>query len=124
MGEDNQLIPADQGDYSLIPQNVPTAQAQQLTQQFYEWELRGRGWKCWDYPVILEPPFRPFLFHTLFQEPITDDGRTEHEVTRAIKAIGRFLFRKRAVAQVIQIPEEEPELIVKAIEHVIEKVSG
>jgi hypothetical protein len=43
----------------------PASPAEQLTAAFYEWEIRGRGWQVWPYPVALEPPFRPFLFpHT------------------------------------------------------------
>ncbi|HZR84230.1 MAG TPA: type IV secretion system DNA-binding domain-containing protein [Candidatus Binatia bacterium] len=36
---------------------------EQLTEQFYRWELRGRGWQIWDGAVELEPPFRPFVGH-------------------------------------------------------------
>ncbi|MCH7665240.1 MAG: type IV secretion system DNA-binding domain-containing protein [Acidobacteria bacterium] len=32
----------------------------ELTQAFYDWELRGRGWATHPYPVVLEPPYRPF----------------------------------------------------------------
>jgi predicted DNA-binding transcriptional regulator AlpA len=48
-----------------------------LTRQFYEWEMRGRGWQVWERPVALEPPFRPFFGHFLSvnQAPATDDGR-------------------------------------------------
>lgn len=49
--------------------------AERLTQQFYEWEIRGRGWQLHDHPVALEPPFRPFLFHALPLAPVVDDGR-------------------------------------------------
>ncbi len=31
-----------------------------ISEQFYSWEGRGRGWLLWDYPVELEPPFKPF----------------------------------------------------------------
>jgi hypothetical protein len=30
-----------------------------LSDWFYNWELRGRGWQNWTYAVDLEPPFRP-----------------------------------------------------------------
>src|SRR5437762_2902537 len=46
----------------------------QLTRQFYAWEKRGRGWKLWDYPIQLEPPFRPF-FRYLPAAPVFDDAR-------------------------------------------------
>lgn len=32
-----------------------------VTASFYAWETRGRGWMLADYPVSLEPPFRPFF---------------------------------------------------------------
>jgi predicted DNA-binding transcriptional regulator AlpA len=48
-----------------------------LTRQFYEWEVRGRGWQVWDRPVFLEPPFRPFFGHFIPGPPesAVDDGR-------------------------------------------------
>ena len=48
----------------------------QLLDQFYRWELRGRGWLLWDYPVLPEPPFRPFPGFAIepFEE---DDGRQQ-----------------------------------------------
>ena len=33
-----------------------------LTERFYDWELRGRGWQVWNYAVDIEPPFRPVSF--------------------------------------------------------------
>jgi hypothetical protein len=49
--------------------------AEQLTQQFYEWECRGRGWLLWDEPVDLEPPFRPIYYYLPRTPQLTDDGR-------------------------------------------------
>lgn len=51
------------------------AAAARLTSAFYSWEERGRGWQVWPYPVELEPPFRPFAFHSTQLEPVTDDAR-------------------------------------------------
>jgi hypothetical protein len=49
-----------------------------LTRQFYEWEVRGRGWRVWPRPVVLEPPFRPFFGHFLEgPNPVVDDGRKQ-----------------------------------------------
>ncbi len=47
-----------------MPTTTPTV-AELLTQQFYDWEIRGRGWTVYDAPVELEPPFRPFEGHQL-----------------------------------------------------------
>jgi hypothetical protein len=48
---------------------------EQLAEQFYSWELRGRGWQVWDEPVDLEPPFEPFFGHHLEPYDPPDDGR-------------------------------------------------
>ncbi len=49
--------------------------SEQLTEDFYKWEQRGRGWLLWDFPVRLEPPFIPFISSVFTREPIVDDGR-------------------------------------------------
>ena len=54
---------------------VAFAQVARLTGAFYAWEQRGRGWQVWPYPVVLEPPFRPFIFHAAPAGPIYDDAR-------------------------------------------------
>lgn len=51
------------------------------TRAFYEWELIGRGWISYDYPVALEPVFRPYLPHTRSPLPI-DDGRMPTALSR------------------------------------------
>lgn len=50
----------------------------ELTRAFYEWELRGRGWARYPYPVGLEPPFRPFPGHGgVDVARRVDDGRKQ-----------------------------------------------
>src|SRR5262249_31411360 len=66
-------------DESLIPRPAPTlTKLERLTEEFYAWERRGRGWNHWYFPVSIEPPFVPFLFHGQMEYPATavDDGRT------------------------------------------------
>ncbi len=46
-----------------------------LTNQFYSWELRGRGWLLYDEPIQLEPPFMPFIPYRPELKPFEDDGR-------------------------------------------------
>ncbi len=46
-----------------------------LIEQFYHWELRGRGWGLYPLPVSPEPPFRPFQGHYLEWMDRADDGR-------------------------------------------------
>src|SRR5947208_2088864 len=55
--------------------DFPESQNELLTEQFYAWEKRGRGWHLYPYPVTLEPPFRPFLFHFALSGPVYDDAR-------------------------------------------------
>ena len=46
-----------------------------LTNQFYEWEQRGRGWSVVGFPCDLEPPFVPFFGHFIERAEIIDDGK-------------------------------------------------
>jgi len=54
---------------------MPQTPSEAIAEQFYAWELRGRGWFLWDRPVEPEPPFIPFFGYTLPQQPVADDGR-------------------------------------------------
>ena len=53
---------------------MPFPLSVQLTEQFYAWEQRGRGWNVYDAPVRLEPPYQPFRFRYR-QTAFVDDGR-------------------------------------------------
>src|SRR5947209_8548956 len=71
-----------------------------LTEQFYAWELRGRGWQEFPGAVAPEPPFRPFPGYVL---PRTqDDG---HRPT----FLSRFLSPPRREAESPEVKEPEPE---------------
>jgi hypothetical protein len=48
---------------------------EQLSKQFYKWELRGRGWKIFDEPVYPEPPFQEYFRNFLPETPDMVDGR-------------------------------------------------
>ena len=48
--------------------------SESLTEYFYQWEERGRGWYLCVRPVRLEPPFTPFLPPTAVPKPLADDG--------------------------------------------------
>ncbi len=52
---------------------ISTATA--LTNQFYEWERRGRGWHIAPFPCDLEPEFVPFFGHFIEPGEIIDDGK-------------------------------------------------
>jgi Type IV secretion-system coupling protein DNA-binding domain len=79
-----------------------------LTKQFYEWELRGRGWQVWQEPVELEPPFRPFFGHFASAIGVADDARKP-------TIMSSFLDRLRGRQAIPSIDEikvetdEEPE---------------
>ncbi|MFI5161940.1 MAG: hypothetical protein ACHQHN_11720 [Sphingobacteriales bacterium] len=53
------------------------SQSQALSDQFYEWEKRGRGWYLANCPVDLEPAYEPFWSHYIECE-IIDDGKRPH----------------------------------------------
>ncbi|MBI3818856.1 MAG: type IV secretion system DNA-binding domain-containing protein [Planctomycetes bacterium] len=63
-------------------ERVPHTLAEALTHQFYDWEHRGRGWTVWESPVVLEPPFQPFVHFAPNVEPGYDDGRRAGVVER------------------------------------------
>ncbi|MGD0499064.1 MAG: type IV secretion system DNA-binding domain-containing protein [Bryobacteraceae bacterium] len=78
-----------------------------LTRQFYDWEIRGRGWQVFDRPVALEPPFRPFVGHYLpGAQPGIDDGRMP---TRLSSFFESLKPRADETAAALPAEEEEPE---------------
>ncbi|WP_367914603.1 type IV secretory system conjugative DNA transfer family protein [Leadbetterella sp. DM7] len=62
------------------------SQSQALTTQFYDWEIRGRGWMVTKEPIDLEPPFHPFFGHSV-ETPYIDDGKHETFFSRAIQKL-------------------------------------
>ncbi len=77
-----------------------------LTRQFYDWEIRGRGWRVWSQPVAIEPPFRPFLGHFISRGPAigTDDGRKHTHVTAFFDRL-----KPPAAPPPLPLDESEPE---------------
>lgn len=82
--------------------------ADQLTVPFYTWERCGRGWEVFPYPVVVEPPFRPFAFEAPAVVPGLDDARRP---TAASRFVDRLLGRAPSLEP--QLPERtndpEPE---------------
>lgn len=76
-----------------------------LAQEFYDWEVLGRGWQLWENPVALEPAYRPFIRHPPVPYP-GDDGR-DHTLFSGIIDGLRRLFAGRSPAP----PEAEDSLI-------------
>lgn len=64
------------------PSFIPSL-SEKLTEHFYQWEMRGRGWQLWPYPVDIEPPFVPFS-HILPAEKPTDDGRRPSDAPKHV----------------------------------------
>jgi predicted DNA-binding transcriptional regulator AlpA len=105
MPRDGELVPAGP--------TLPLTLEERLTMQFYEWERRGRGWQVWEYPVELEPPFRPFLFHYAMASAAVDDGRRPTVLSSLVEGI----FGKRPPPppvlpdpSIYEAPESTPEL--------------
>ena len=84
---------------------------EKLTEQFYVWELRGRGWQVFPSPVAIEPPFRSFDGHFLPYVPPVDDGRKQTYVSSFVDGLRRRLAPEQPTEDIAEIPivEEEPE---------------
>lgn len=65
--------------------------AQRLTERFYAWEVRGRGWQLFDGPVEPEPPFHPFFGHYAPAPNVADDGLRP----TLLQKIGRLIAGKQ-----------------------------
>ena len=76
---------------------------EQLTSQFYKWESRGRGWRVFEEPVQLEPPFQAFNGYVLPEASVVDDGR----VPTFLSSLYRKISQPPPPPAVIV--EEEPE---------------
>jgi len=79
-----------------------------LTEQFYSWERRGRGWQLSPCPVVLEPPFRPFWGHYVVSRPAADDARHPTFLSSLIE--GLFGAKSQSSDSPPVTFEEEPEL--------------
>jgi hypothetical protein len=80
----------------------------ELREQFYEWEVRGRGWTVWPERVHLEPPFRPFLGHYIAPRPVVDDGRRHTILSRLAASLKGEAVEESRTSALAPI-EEEPE---------------
>ncbi|HTR42518.1 MAG TPA: type IV secretion system DNA-binding domain-containing protein [Pseudomonadales bacterium] len=85
---------------------MPTAH-EQFSEQFHDWELRGRGWKIYGEPVQPEPPFVPFQRRYLPETPVADDGRRPTILSSLVQKLARKIALPAEPAAVE--PEEEPE---------------
>lgn len=44
-------------------------------EHFYNWEIKGRGYILFDYPIYIEPTYRPFYHSFVSNEAYIDDGK-------------------------------------------------
>src|ERR1017187_5680341 len=77
---------------------------EKLSDQFYQWELRGRGWQIFPEPVHPEPPFSPFYGHFLPDAPVIDDGRRPTFLSSLVEKLSG-----QSPPTPVPEPEEEPE---------------
>src|ERR1035437_11037650 len=82
---------------------------EQLTEQFRQWELRGRGWQVFPEPVLPEPPFVPFHGHYLPDAPPVDDRRKPTFLSSFVERLSNKLSTEKPPAPIEYEPEEEPE---------------
>ncbi len=66
---------------------------------FYDWELKGRGYLLFPYPVNLEPKYRDF-YHSYEQDEYVDDGK--------VPTLFEKLFSKKKPIVKEEIEEEKP----------------
>ena len=84
---------------------MPTAH-EQLSEQFYKWELRGRGWQVYDEPVHLEPPFVPFTIRRVPKTPPVDTGSRPSFLGSLVRGLGQKLATQPP-PQIESEPEED-----------------
>lgn len=82
-----------------------------ITDSFYAWEVRGRGWMLSGEPVSLEPPFRPLLLLPQFiPQGFTqlDDGKRPTWASRLIDGTKRLLLPAPRVEALEPFVEQPP----------------
>ena len=88
-----------------------------LSAQFYEWEMRGRGWRVWSEPVVVEPPFQRLSYSL----PVAvDDGRRPSLLGSLFRKLRGAEPAESATADVPQPTEAEPPPAPLSRESVVE----
>lgn len=85
---------------------MSTTLSERLTERFYDWEVRGRGWYVYDAPVTPEPPFKPFIGHyvDLVAPSAVDDGREHTRISALVETVSSWFKAKPPK------PEPSPEV--------------
>lgn len=84
----------------LVPAGV-----EERTLHWYSWEIAGRGWNAYPYPVALEPPFRPFVWYESPRREAIDDGRRHTWLSSLVEG-----FAKREEPTPEPLPQVEEEV--------------
>ena len=92
---------------------IPVTANEALTDQFYAWEKRGRGWQVSGYPVVLEPPFRPFIGHYLTPGRPFQDARRPSFFGGIVEALRGE--NSRAISEQVTPYEDAEEPEVEAV---------
>ena len=103
----------DGDDIAVRGQALPLTPEERLTAQFYEWERRGRGWLLWNYPVELEPPFRPFFYHYVEPGPTIDDARKPTFLSSLTDSIVGRKSAPAPPAPLVEGRESDPEPLLE-----------
>jgi hypothetical protein len=83
---------------------------EQLSDQFHQWEMRGRGWRVFDKPVYPEPPFVPFPGHYQPPAPPLDDGRKPTFLSSLVQNLSNRLSPQAppVAPEIEEAPEPTP----------------
>jgi len=85
---------------------------ERITQSFYAWETRGRGWTLADYPVSLEPPHRPFFvlpeIGATHKNEDFDDGKRPTLLSSLIDGMNGLLAPRVREEEVEPFEEQPP----------------
>lgn len=76
--------------------------SEKAIQNFYDWEIRGRGYLLYPYPVFIEPPFSRFYHSYVDSSQYVDDGKVP-------RFFERLFSKKTPVVQEESEEEEGPE---------------
>jgi len=87
-----------------------------ISEQFYRWEKRGRGWQIWPHSVSPEPPFSPFQGYRFPDGEVIDDGCKPTFLSSLVQRLSRSLATTppTTTEQEPEEPEEEPDILSRS----------
>lgn len=93
---------------------------EQLSEQFFRREERGRGWQVYSEPVRPEPPFRPYYGNFLPSTRFPDDGLKPRIWNQIFSRLGQLVKARPAPSPAPDETETEPEPILLVREPLVE----